>query len=77
MAMPMHVFAAGHRCWIVVVLVMHVIDPMHVGVAVFQREMMVPVPMMFGQMQCYSHCHQKTSRQPLSGDGFTQQANRE
>ena len=77
MAMPMHVLAAGHRCWIVVVPVVHVIDPMNMSVAVFQRRVVVRVPMMFGQMQCYSHCHQKSSRQPLNGDGFTQQANRE
>ena len=71
MAMPVHVFATGHSRWIVVVLVMHVIDPMHMGVAVFQRGVVVRVPMMFGQMQCYSHGHQKPSHQPLNGDGFT------
>ena len=77
MAMPVHVFAADRSRRIVVVLVMHVIGPMHMGVAVLQRCVVVRVPVVFGLMQCYSHGHQNSGRQPLKGDRFTQQANRE
>ena len=77
MAMPVRMLAAGYGCWIVFVLVVHVIDPMNMRVAVFQRLVVVRVPVPFSQMQCHSHGHQQPGRQPLNRDRFTQQANRE
>ena len=76
-AMPVHMLASNGGCLLVVMLVVDIIGPMHMGVAVFQRCVVVRVPVVFGQMQCYSHRHQNSGRQPLKGDGFTQQANRE